>query len=1010
MGIDNNRLKSLMRTRVLILAAFFAALLCSVLVMALTPAGVVIRNQATATYLDSNNDTQSTSSNQVSTTVQEVLGLTLVADQTKFAVEDSTVYFPHFLTNAGNATESYVICLDQTGLVDQFDTTLSLFLDADEDGLPDTPGTPLTSTTPSTFTPSDGCYLVDPLDGGDAVQVVVQAVIADETPDLNIGDQSLFQITAYTDTGFDDPLVTGLTDTDTDTIEITDTPIIEVIKSLDTDQGLSPSGPYTVTLTYRNTGTTDAQDLRIEEILPTTTFTGDPGGMLYVAGTAQWSHEGATAVSLTDADETDVQTDGSGRDILFCAYDVSCDTGTAPLDFEPTKMVAIIDSVPAGEEGTITFQVNIESGIAESEALVNVVSFVYYDITGPNLIDDGGDDFVSNSVTFVIIADSENPGVVANDTNTVADTNNITEGADDALDTNNIVYDENSYDGMDPLTSVIEQNGTAVFYNYIWNSGDGTDTFDITIDNVFQRDRTTLLATPFPAGTTFNLFRPDGVNTLIDTDGDSIPDTGPLDAGESYLVILEVTPPGTTTGDNSGFGWDVTLIATSSIDTNLSNAVTDHLQEITTSEIDLTNAEVRDPATCDVAVPPESCNGEGDGPKSSPANDYLVANGASITVPLWSHNIGQASDAFDLTFSDTNSPFTPGSIPAGWTIEFYDVGGANNCDTLGSLITNTGNISGGSEILACALVTIDANVNATDEWVDIYFRALSPATAEFDIKYDRVKITPAPAIEITPDQSGQVSPGQFITYAHTVSNTGNADLECVSLTAVNDLAGDGWTVAIYLDVNEDSQLDAGDTLYTDQVLAVGDSFPILTRVFAPVDAADGTLNTTNIDVNSYIDDNDGNPATCGGAIQAADSAIDLTNVTDADVTILKQQAPDENCDGVADSAFSTVVFYVDPGKCAVYQLTTVNSGAENMFNVEITDSTPPFTTYRDNAESCSYTDAASPPLLDCGIGVVPASATFEMEPADGATGVIQWYTSELISGGSMTATFGIRVD
>lgn len=1010
--------------RALVLGLF--VVLCSALVYALTPAGVVIRNQATATYLDSSSETQSTSSNQVSTTVQEVLGLTLVANQTKYAVEDSTVYFPHFLTNAGNATESYVVCLSQTGLSDQFNSTLTLFLDADEDGLPDTPGTPLTTTADrkqdgdaSDDLQDDGCYLIDPLDGGGAVQIVVAAVIADESPNLDVLDESLFQITGYSQTGFvdGDPYTGATATTNTDTIVITDTPIVEVLKSLDFDQGLSPSGPYTVTLTYRNTGSTDAQDLRIEEVLPTTTFTGDPGGMLYVAGSALWSHEGATAVSLTDADETDSQSDGSNS-ILFCAYDATCDDATSPpLDFYDDRLVAIIDSVPAGEEGTITFQINIDSGIAEAEALVNVVKFVYYDTIGPALVEDVGsaepldDDFLSNSVTFVVIADSANPDVVANDTDTVADTDDITEGADDGLDTNNIVYEDRTYDDVDPGTSTVEQGGFGLFYNYIWNSGDGTDTFDIVVDDVFQRDGTTLLSTPFPSGTIFQLLKPDGVNSLTDTESDGIPDTGPLDAGESYLVILKVTPPAALAGTNSGFGWDVNIVATSTEDDSLSNAVTDHLSEITQSEIDLTNAEVRD-AGCAVSSPAASCNGEGDGPYAAPANTYAAETGTRISIPLWAHNIGGASDAFNLSYSDTNSPFTEGSIPAGISVQFFSVTlGMTTCDSenLGSTITNTGTVSAANKLLACAIIEVDEDYVADGVPVDIYFQALSPTTAEADIKFDRLTITQSPGLDFIPEHGGQVSAGQFIVYPHLITNTGNTNLECLNIVSTDTLVADAWSNLIYLDVDEDSTLNLGvDTLLTDQTLAPGETFSILVKVFSPASASDGTTNVTNLPLTGYIDNNDGNSAICSTAPadQIVFSLDDTTSVTDSNLTVVKSQALDALCDGVADAAFVTTRFSVDPGQCVIYELLSTNIGTDTLFDLLVKDLTPTYTEYDTSGQSCSVISGGSGTL---GSGT-PGVCTYVNPLADGDTGEVQVSVDYLEAGGAITVYFSVKVD
>jgi len=52
------------------------------------------------------------------------------------------------------------------------------------------------------------------------------------------------------------------------------------------------------------------------------------------------------------------------------------------------------------------------------------------------------------------------------------------------------------------------------FTNTLTNSGNATDTFNITTGT-----------STFPAGTTFQLFKSDGVTPLTDTNGDGTPDT-----------------------------------------------------------------------------------------------------------------------------------------------------------------------------------------------------------------------------------------------------------------------------------------------------------------------------------------------------------------------------------------------------------------------------------------------------------------------------------------------------
>lgn len=971
------------------IGVFLAFLISASVLWALTPAGVIINNQATATYTDSNSVVQSTSSNLVQTLVQEVVGVIVTAPITKAVVENATFNFPHFLTNTGNGPESYTVCLDQNAFEGSDDfsyDSIQLFADADQDGIPDS-GTPYSLvSTPTGVTLPPGpnaspCYQIPPLNGGDAIQIVVAAVISDRTPDLTPGEEAQFSITAYADS---DVTVTG---TNTDTGFYTNEPIIEVVKAISDNQGVSPSGPYTVTLTYRNIGASDAQNLEITEILPTDTFPTPlrGAGMTYVAGSAEWSHDGAASVTLTDTSLV-AQTSGTAQ-AVFCAYDNVCTGGGAP--FGSDRAAIQVNSIAAGETGTITFDIDIQSGLFDSDVLRNLVQYKYQNLSAANIPGPTANDTLdSNAVTFVIINAVTAPGVVANSSDSLA-----TVGVDDSLDADNIVS-----------VASIEQGDSTTFDNYIWNTGDGVDSFDITIDDVLNREGNPL-STPFPSGTTYDLFKPDGVSPLLDTNGNGTPDTGPMNSGTSFRVVLRVTPPATLVGDNSGNGWDVTKVATSFSDTNISNAVTDRLLEITESIVDLTNAQIYDTDCLNVstgAATPGAggCTdyqGEGyPAGEATPVNTFTVATGATVYIPLWSHNVGAAQDSFDLAFSSTN--FSAGVAPAGWTVRFVESTNGTDCSAVGNSVSSTGLISAGNNLLACAEISIDENVIADGVPQSIFFRVLSPTTGKVDIKHDEVLVQQNPILDIIPDHFGQGRPGEFVNYPHQITNLGNTNLECVNVALSDSLAANDWVSLLYQDVNEDAALDAGDIPLADQTLAPGESFRIIVRIFIPTTATEATTNVTTVTANGVVDDNDANPATCTGAA-VTDEAKDSTMTTLTDIVIRKSQAPDVDCDGVPDSAYVFTEFQVSPGECVSYLLRSTNTGTQQMVNLVVDDDTPPFTVYLPAAESCSV------------VGGTPTNCSPPTQaPTAGSSGPISWSITDLEAGGTIDATFGVQVE
>ena len=97
--------------------------------------------------------------------------------------------------------------------------------------------------------------------------------------------------------------------------------MITVTKSLSQTSGPAPNaGPITVTLSYTNSGTSDATNVVLTDVLPT--------DMQYIAASGLWS---ASATPLTDA------AGGDPPGINYSALGVS-----------PTTVSATIALVPAG--------------------------------------------------------------------------------------------------------------------------------------------------------------------------------------------------------------------------------------------------------------------------------------------------------------------------------------------------------------------------------------------------------------------------------------------------------------------------------------------------------------------------------------------------------------------------------------------------------------------------------------------------------------------------------------
>src|SRR5262245_7501847 len=315
--------------------ATVAAIACAGIVavaLAAPPAGTTIGNQATATYTDASSNSYTVSSNSVTTVVQQVAGLTLTANGTRVAAPGGQAVFPHVVTNNGNGTDSFTLSASNIG-GDDFDVTgLVLYADADGNGVPDN-FTPVTTS--------------GPLAAGASYRFVAVGSV----PGTRVaGDVSTIIINATS--VFDG----GQTAVNTDQVTVSTNAVVNVTKSISAPSGASPSGPYTYTLTYTNSGNATAGSVRLTDMIP--------AGMTYVAGSARWSSTGATA--LSDADSSD--THGAGANTIRWDFNVA----TAGA------VTAIVNQVPPGQSGTVTFNVNVNSGLAP-QVIGNTARFAYFD-------------------------------------------------------------------------------------------------------------------------------------------------------------------------------------------------------------------------------------------------------------------------------------------------------------------------------------------------------------------------------------------------------------------------------------------------------------------------------------------------------------------------------------------------------------------------------------------------------------------------------------------------------
>ncbi|MBU0654645.1 MAG: DUF11 domain-containing protein [Gammaproteobacteria bacterium] len=864
-----------------VLATILVGVLSPSLGWALTAADTMIKNQASATFKDETGTVYSVTSNMVETLVQQVAGLELNQSQSKLASAGGTVEFPHTVTNTGNGDDSYNLSGSNLGSDDYDFSNVIFYADANQDGQADDLASPITQTPV--------------LKAGESFSFVSIASVPASVSSGNTGQYSLTGGSVHTP---------AATVSNTDTANITDQAIVDVTKALSAAAGKAGSGNYTVTLRYHNRSQVSAANVAILDALP--------AGMEYVPGSARWSESGVTI--LTDVDPTDMQ--GSVQTIRYCAYDSSC-SGIAEaqqdVDSDTTNQVtAVISEVAPDSRGEVRFEVRIANGQLPA-VLVNTAEYEYYDGAATT------DRFPTNSVRFDV---TQVAGVITNGSNA----SNVN-GTNEPIEAGGIL-----------------QNGAAVFHDFVWNTGNGPDSFDLT-----------LTGSSFPAGTVFQLYHTDGYTPMLDNNGNSIPDTGTRAAGSVYEVVLKaILPPGASGGDYS-----VTLVATSFRNAGKSDPAINHLTSITANGVDLTN---------NAALGNAGVAGAGAGPEANAVTTNIVMPGATTRFTLYVNNTSASADNFDLSAS-TDSSFATIAVPAGWKVTFMD--------DAGNAIANTGIMAANSAKLVYADVRAPADAGVG--LASLYFRVISPVTGATDIKHDAITVGEVGDVVLSPDNQGQLLPGGVIVYSHWLVNQGNIDQDNVTFS-FND-GSDGWQSLLYADTDGNGVLSGGDArLSAIANLAVGESRLIFAKVHAAATLPMGAINVTTITASWN-----------GGA--DSNSATDTTMTNRSDISIRKEQAPDANCNGSPDAAFSYSHFAAGPGECIIYRLTAVNTGAETMHNVRIQDKTPAYT---------SFITAGGLPSLSQGGLAAPIS--------NGSRGEIIGAMGSLDPGYSATLTFGIEIE
>lgn len=715
---------------------------------------------------------------------------------------------------------------------------------------------------------------------------------------------------------------------------------LTVTKSLSVGSGPSPNNGLLVTLSYINAGTAAASNVVITDTLPSGMTYASVDGGSGATEAAKWSGQALTNAAGGDAP--------AGID-----FGVNTTTGVVTVS---------LTSVAAGSSGQITFRVNINSGLSPTNSAL-----------GTTCTTAGCEKLTTNFATY-----SVNGGATMTTNNVVY---NVQQTGSVVL--NGSASSAGPTAGEAIIVTSGAQGTVVSFPIYAWNTGNGTDT--INISNVSANGG---IGT-FPPGTTFQVFRGDGTTPLIDTNSDGVVDTGPVAPSTTTpvaLVVKATLPTSGTTGNNGGAGYTATFRATSVFGpaTQWEEAPI-RLDSIAANTVDL---------TINAALPTGAANGFGT------TGTTVVANGihsvtpqqslSTTTVyPVYVNNTGGAPDSYNLALAN--------ALPTGWSLVFRADGGST-CGTLGASLTSTGTIAAGNNRLVCAVVTVPSiqSGNAGPGANPLHLQAQSASTAaSSDLVAVQVTVATVHAVSLTPNGIQQTYAGSSVTYIHTLANIGNVP-EPVSFASgflANSRAG--WTASAYLDANSNGALDIGtDPLLADTDpainLAVGATRTIIVRVFAPGSAA--ASDPANI-------------TTLTGTYQTnvTVSATDTTSITEG--LLLEKWQVLTACGTSGTPATPNAANYsknpiaagagTAPGQCISYQIKATNTMATPITAVNVKDPVP--------VNTKLWTGCGAPT-------VTAGTATLSGPSTDNATGTILADGGTMAPTTSFTFTFCVKID
>lgn len=416
-----------------------------------TPAGTAIQNQASASYIDSAGQPRTTTSNLVTTIVQQVYSFTITPDgteanpgQIRNGLSGGQVLFQYTITNTGNGTDTINLSTVQ-GTSDNFDlTNILIYRDTNCNGNVDAGEPQVTSVT---------------LAADASACVIVAATVPSTAQNGHYGNLNLAGTSQGNNT---------VTDNNNWARAVATTQAaLTAFKAANPSGNIQPGNTITYTISGSNTGGSAAYGIQV-------TVDGTPKTGILIEDTIP---SGLTVTQMP----TGSAGAGSIRYIYYNGTSwVTLTSSMLPITGDGTKKIGMLIEgtgafFPQGAGYTFSFQATVPSNAPAGTSYTNTAT-VRFDANGDGDATDPGETVNTNSTT-----------------NTVAATYQPLVG----------------YPGMVTLGNETQELASAYagqvvsFTNVVKNGGNAPDSFALSLQN-----------STFPTGTTCSIYAADGTTPI----------------------------------------------------------------------------------------------------------------------------------------------------------------------------------------------------------------------------------------------------------------------------------------------------------------------------------------------------------------------------------------------------------------------------------------------------------------------------------------------------------------